>query len=123
MRDIRIEVLDEPQRVDLKTIERLGWGLLLIWVGVAILANIGWAGGLLGAGVILLGAQAARLYFDLRTDTFGVLLGLCFAVAGFSRLLDLQLDKAPISAWLVPSLFILAGVAALLSAWRHRPRA
>lgn len=123
MRDIRIDQTSETEQVVAKTIERLGWGLLLIWVGIAFLANVGWGGGLVGVGVILLGAQAARAYYGLKIDRFGLALGVCFAVAGFSRLFDLQLDKAPISGWLVPILFIVAGVAALVSAWRRRPGA
>jgi len=111
------------KQVVVKTIERLGWGLLFIWVGIAFLANVGWGAGLVGVGVILLGAQAARTYFGLTIDRFGLALGVCFAVAGLSRLFDLQLDKTPISSWLVPILFIVAGVASLVSAWRHRPGA
>lgn len=123
MRDIRIDQATEVNQVVAKTIESIGWGLLFIWVGTAFLSNVGWGGGLLGVGVIMLGSQVARTYFGLKLEWFGLVLGLCFAVAGLSRLLDLQLDTAPISAWLVPMLFIVAGVAALVSAWRHRPGA
>lgn len=114
---------NETRQVVAKTIERIGWGLLFIWAGIAFLAQVGWGGGLVGAAVILLGAQAARAYYGLKIEVFGLALGLCFAVAGLSRLFDLPLDKAPISGWLVPILFIVAGVAALVSAWRHRPGA
>lgn len=123
MRDIRIDVTNEAKQVIAKTIEKSGWGLLFIWVGIAFLAKVGWGGGLVGIGVIILGSQAARTYFELKLEKFGLALGAGFAVAGFSRLFDLQLDKEPISGWLVPILFIVAGLAALLSAWRHRPGA
>lgn len=120
MREIRIDQSTEQNQVIAKTIERIGWGLLFIWVGVAFLANIGWGSGLLGVGAIMLGAQAARSYFGMNLDLFGLALGVCFAVGGLSQMFDLRLDMAPISGWLVPLLFIAAGVAALVSAWRHR---
>ena len=121
MNNIQLEQIKKMKQITAKTIDRSGWGLFFIWIGIAFMVNVGWGVGLLGVGIIMLGAQAARTYFGLKLDWFGLALGVCFAVAGVSRLFDLQLDKAPISAWLVPSLFIVAGVAALVSAWRHRP--
>ena len=71
----------------------------------------------------MLGAQAARTWCGLKIDMLGLLLGMCFAVVGLMRLFDLQWDNAPFSGWIVPIMFIVAGVAALVSAWRHRPGA
>lgn len=121
MRDIRIDQTSDARKIIAKTIERIGWGLFFIWAGTAFLAHVGWGGSLAGIGAIMLGAQAARTCFGLKIDWFGLALGMCFAVAGLSQLFDLQLDKAAISGWLVPILLIVAGVAALVSAWRHRP--
>jgi hypothetical protein len=123
MKDIRIDQPTEVNQGVAKTIEGIGWGLLFIWVGIAFLSSVGWGGGLLGVGAIMLGSQAARTYFGMKLDWFGLVLGLCFAAAGLSRLLDLHWDTAPISGWIVPILFIVVGVAALVSAWRHRPGA
>jgi hypothetical protein len=123
MNSIRLDPINTMKQTTARTIDKSGWGLLFIWIGIALMVNVGWGVALLGVGVIMLGGQATRAHFDLKLDWFGLVLGLCFFVAGASRLLDLQLDNAPISAWLVPSLFIVAGVAALVSAWRHRPGA
>jgi hypothetical protein len=120
MRNIPLDRTAEANHVVAKTIERSGWGLFFIWVGITFLANLGWGVGLLGVGIIMLGAQAAQTSFGLSLDGFGLVLGVCFAGAGLSRLFHMPLDESPISAWLVPSLFIAAGVAALVSAWRHR---
>jgi hypothetical protein len=105
-----------------RMLDTVGWGVFFIWVGIAFLANAGWGVGLLGTGLILLGAQGARSYFALTVNRFGLLLGIFFAAAGVFRLLDIQLDKTPIPAWAVPILFIVLGVAILVSLWLHRPR-
>ena len=34
-----------------KTLESLGWALFFIWVGMALLLDVGWGVGLLGVGV------------------------------------------------------------------------
>ena len=123
MNNIQLDQTNTMKQITAKTIDRSGWGLFFIWIGIAFMVNVGWGVGLLGVGIIMLGAQATRAYFGSKLDWFGLALGVCLAVGGLSRLFDLQVDTAPISAWLVPSLFIVAGVAALVSAWRHRPGA
>ncbi|MDO9166824.1 MAG: hypothetical protein Q7U13_12025 [Rhodoferax sp.] len=105
-----------------KMLDTVGWGLFFIWVGIAFLANAGWGVGLLGTGIILLGAQGARAYFDLSVNRFGLLLGIFFSATGILRLLDIQLDKTPIPGWALPILLIVLGVAILASLWLHRPR-
>jgi len=109
-------------RVSAAMIDAAGWGVFFIWVGVAFLAHVGWGVGLLGVGIIALGAQAARKYFALKADRFGLVLGICFAAAGVLQLLDIHMDKAPFWAGLVPLLFIVVGVAVLVSVWRRRPK-
>jgi len=103
-------------------IDAAGWGLFFIWIGVAFLTHVGWGVGLLGVGIIALGAQAARKYFALNVDRFGLVLGTVFVAAGVLLLLDIHADTAPIPAMLVPLLFIVVGVAILVSVWRRRPR-
>jgi len=112
----------ETKRVSAAMIDAAGWGLFFIWVGVAFLGDVGWGVGLLGVGVIALAAQAARKYFALKLDRFGLVLGIVFVVAGVSRFLDIRADTAQIPPGLVPLLLIVVGVAILVSAWRRRPR-
>ena len=63
----------EKNNQELKTAQRkeverkldaLGWGLFFIWIGVAILADVGWGVGLMGVGVIIIGAFVAREYLS-----------------------------------------------------------
>lgn len=120
MTKIEINQTNPLKQIAEKTIDSSGWGLLLIWIGLALMLDLGWGVGLLGVGAILLGAQATRAYAGHKLDWFGIGIGVCFAVAGVSQLYGLQLDESPISVWLVPGLLILAGLAALASAWQQR---
>ena len=93
-------------------LDAAAWGLFFVWVGVALIANLGWGLGLLGVGVITLGGQLARKYFSLTVERFWVVVGLLFVLGGVWELLGLQFS-------LVPILLIVAGVALLLSAVRR----
>lgn len=101
-------------------IESIGWGVFLVWVGVALLADTGWPLFFVGVGVVLLCGQLARRYVGLTTDRFAVVLGVCLVLAGGLRALDIPLGRIVAPAWLLPAVFIAAGVAVVLSAWRRR---
>ncbi len=97
-----------------KKLDVTGWGLFFIWIGIAFLANFGFAIGLLGVGVITLGGQIARKYFNLKAEGFWIVVGLLFVISGIWELLQIKLS-------LVPILIIVAGVVMLISAlWDKR---
>jgi hypothetical protein len=86
-----------------RQIDAAGWAVFFIWVGVALLAHIPWGWFLVGVGVLVLGAQAARRQMNLKVETSGIVIGLLFLVGGVWELLALQ--------WpLIPILLILLGV-------------
>ena len=85
------------------------WSFFFIWIGIALLSNLGWGVGLLGVGIIILGKQATRKYMALGLETFGVVCGLLFVLGGVWELLSVRIS-------LVPVVCIAAGVALLLSA-------
>lgn len=91
-------------------VARAVWGLLLIWTGAALLLHWSWGVGLVGAGAILLAAQAFRGYLRVRIDRFGLVAGLLLVVCGVWNMFDVTLD-------LVPLLCIGAGIALLVSIW------
>jgi len=91
-----------------KKLDAAGWSLFFIWIGIALLAHVGWGVGLLGVGIITLGVQAARKYFDLDLEGFWVAVGILFVVGGFWKLMNVQLG-------LLPILCIFAGIALLVS--------
>lgn len=94
-----------------------GWALFFIWVGVAWLAELSLATGLLGVAVITLGMQGLRKVLGVPVEGFWVLVGLGFAVAGAWQWLDVERPFGPV-------VLIAIGVALLLwKVWpwsRHR---
>jgi hypothetical protein len=91
----------------------VGWGLFFVWIGLAWLLNVGTGIGLLGVGVITLGMQAVRKYFNLKSEGFWVVIGVLFVAGGLSELLQVELPLAPI-------LIIVAGLAVLISIFRNK---
>ncbi len=98
-----------------KKLDAAGWGLFFIWTGIAFLADVGWGAGLLGVGLITLGAQATRRYFGLELEGFWIAVGFLFIVGGIWRLFNIQF-----SLW--PILCVAAGVALLASKFAGRTR-
>lgn len=92
-----------------RKLEAAGFGLFFIWIGVALLSNFGWAVGLLGVGVIMLGTQIMRKSLALKVDGFWVVVGSLFVLGGIWEWFKIQLG-------LVPILCIVAGLALLVSA-------
>jgi hypothetical protein len=92
-------------------LDAAAWGLFFVWVGVALIANLGWGLGLVGVGVITLGGQLARRYFGLALERFWLVVGFLFVLGGVWELLSIQFS-------LVPIVLIVAGAALLLSALR-----
>ena len=89
-----------------------GWALFFIWVGIAWLAEVSIAVGLLGVAVITLGMQGVRKISGVPVEGFWVLVGLGFAVAGSWQWFDVGKPLAPI-------VLIAIGVALLV--WKVWP--
>jgi hypothetical protein len=110
----------ESDQASIAKIEATGWGLFFLWVGVAIIAGVGWGIALLGTGFISLGVQFARRLSALPVDRWGAGFGVCLSVAGLTQWLDVPLGKTPLSAWAVPAVFAAIGIAILVSTWVRR---
>ena len=67
---------------------------------------------LLGIGVIILGAQAARKYFQMSLEKFWIIVGLLFFCGGLWDMFELS---APFGAFI----FIAIGALILFSAFRN----
>ena len=77
-------------------------GVLLLWIGVALLAALGWGVGLIGVGAILLVEQISRWRLAIDFDWFWVAAGVAAVGAGFAMTGGLQ-------GALVPFLLIVSG--------------
>lgn len=77
-------------------LDALGWALFFIWVGIALLADIGWGWGLLGVATIILGEAVIRRLWDLNVGGFWILVGLMFLAGGLWELLQVPWPLAPI---------------------------
>jgi hypothetical protein len=94
-----------------KKVDAVGWALFFLWTGTAFLTHIGWGIGLVGVGVIVIGGQVARKYYDFGLQGFPAVIGSIFILAGIRELAGLQFS-------LLPILCVIAGLALLLSLWR-----
>jgi hypothetical protein len=97
-----------------RKLSAVSWGLFFIWVGIALIAHVGWGAGLLGVGIITLGTQVARKYFGLKLEGFWVVVGLFFVLGGVWELLHVQLG-------FLPFLCIAVGIALLVSTLVRKP--
>jgi len=88
--------------------DAVGWGLFFIWIGIVFLLNVGTGVGLLGVGIITLGMQVVRKYFNLKLEKFWIVLGVLFLVGGLWELSKVQLP-------LVAILLIVAGLVIIVS--------
>ena len=99
----------EGGRAGARKLEAVSWGLFFVWIGIALLVDLGWGIGLLGVGVIILGTQMARKFMALQFETFWVVVGVLFVLGGVWELFSVRVG-------LIPILCIVAGVALLVSA-------
>ncbi len=101
-------VASPAPHLSIQKLDTFSWGVLLIWIGVALQADLDWAIGLLGVGIILLAKQAARKYFDYTLETFWIVVGAVLVAASAADLLGVHMS-------LVPVVCIGVGISVLLS--------
>jgi len=87
-----------------KRVEVGAWGVLFVWIGVVLFAHLSWNIGLIGVGVVILGAQLVRRISGIKVEGFWVVVASLFVVGGVWGLLQVQVG-------LVPILCIAAGLA------------
>jgi hypothetical protein len=93
----------------------IAWGLLLLWVSIAIATSVGSGVGLVGAGVIVLGAEVARKWIlRLSAERMMVVAGAVFVAGGIVKLVFGQVDPLPVTC-------LLAGAAVILGIFQSNP--
>ncbi len=116
MEESKQDEAGQDTRALVRRLNTAGWGIFLIWIGIASLAGAGWGAGLLGVGAIALGIQAARRYYGLPVERLWLAMGILFAILGVGELFTIEFGG------LLPILFILAGIVLVVSALRHKPQ-
>ena len=96
-----------------KKLDAAGWGAFFLWVGIALLLDVGWGVGLLGVGITTLATQVARKYCNLKLEGFWVGVGVLFVLGALGTLYEVELP-------LVPIVLIVAGAALLVSVFTGR---
>lgn len=94
-------------------LDAFGWGAFFLWVGFALLVDVGWGIGLVGVGLITLAEQLARRSYGLAVEGFWVFIGVCFLLGGLWELYRIELP-------LLAILLVILGVAIIVSAFRGR---
>jgi hypothetical protein len=94
-------------RSNLKRLDSIATALFFIWLGVALLVNIGWSWSLLGIGLIFLGHQLAVWLSGAKPDGFWIACGIALILGALWEFFGLQWPLAPV-------LLILLGAGSLL---------
>lgn len=77
-------------------IDAVGWGSLFLMTGIVMLIpGLPEGTWLVGLGVIVLAANAARVVSGLAAQAFGVILGACAVVGGLGEMAGLDLPVFP----------------------------
>ena len=109
-----VEGLEEKEAKGLgKKLDAVSWSLFFIWMGIVMITRAETAVAFLGIGVIILGGQAARSYFQLKIDKFWIIVGVLFFAGSLWDILNLN---APFGAVVL----ILIGAAILVSTFRKK---
>ncbi len=106
---------DAARKQDLnKRLETIGWGLFLIMLGgFALVKGVPEGTWLIGAGVIMLGLNAARMLLGIRVSWFSLILGTIALLSGLSSVLGVSIPVGPL-------LIILIGLAIIVRALQPR---
>jgi len=97
-----------------RRLETTSWGLFLIMIGgFALLRDVPEGTWLVGAGLIMLGLNAARLIVGIRASWFTLILGTIALLSGVGSVYGIDIPVGPL-------LIILIGLAIIVRAFRPR---
>jgi hypothetical protein len=100
----------------IRNIDALAWGALFIWWGITLLIQFPAGVGLIGVGLILLAANAARYFQGIPLSGFTTAIGVLALVWGA---LELAGTVLPFELPLFPILLIVLGLMILFGSRRE----
>ena len=95
-----------------RQLDAVSWGMFIIWIGVAILLDVGWGWGLFGVAAIILVGAAIRWFKALPIEGFWVAAGLMLLACAVWEFFAVSLP-------LIPFVIIGFGVVVLARAFRR----
>jgi hypothetical protein len=101
-----------------RNIDALAWGALFIWWGLSLLVKFPAGVGLIGVGLILLAANAARYFQGMRVSGFTTAIGVLALVWG---LLEVAGTVLPLALPVFPILLIVLGLMLVFGGRRGAP--
>jgi hypothetical protein len=104
-----------------REIDAAGWGLLLMWIAVSMVADVGWGIALLGIGGVILLAQAVRVSLRLAAERFSLAVGVLFVAAGAWELLGPSIGLVPVICFAGGLMLLGSAVRAYLRDRRGAP--
>lgn len=107
------EPVKKEQEILSRKLEAIGWSLFFIWIGIGMIAGFRTGLTLLGIGLIVLGGQAGRKYYQLKVEKFWIIVGLLFLCGGLWDIFSLNVPFAAV-------ILILIGVLSLFTTLRKQ---
>lgn len=107
------QLKEEEKKALNERLERIGWAFFLIMIGGLALVpgdKVPEGTWLIGAGLIMLGLNAARLHYNLKMSGFSLVLGVIALASGLGDLVGFDLP-------LIPILLIIFGISLLARPW------
>ena len=89
-------------------LEKAGWALVFIWVGIALLWDPGWGVFLVGLGAIALASQVARACVGLKPEGFWVVAGIVLVVVGVLTQYEVQVNLVPIAMIVIGAVCLIS---------------
>jgi hypothetical protein len=86
-----------------RQLDTIGWAVLFIWIGIAMLAGLLWGWFLMGTGILILAVQVGRWRIGVDVEKFWMACGVVLLAGAAWQLLHLPWPVAPL-------LLILLGV-------------
>ncbi len=111
--------MNESMRIN-RNIDAIGWGALFIWWGITLLVKLPSGIGLIGVGLILIAANAARYFQGIRMSGFSMTIGILALLWGVLEYLGTVL---PLDLPVFPILLIVLGLLVLFGSRGPEPMA
>ena len=93
---MEFQIMNNEREAFARQLDAASWGLFTIWIGIALLIDVGWGWGLLGVAAIILGGGVIRWFKGLPIQGFWVAIGLILLVCALWELFGVSWPLIPV---------------------------